>query len=503
MKFSKKLNGIGGLLVGAFVVLGLSPVAQAFDTGPHSDLTREVMVEAGMNENAVGTVQLENWLTDYYSNTPTAAKTVKKNLEMLHFDNLTQTSTLSNYWDRFTINAKISIQQAAREGDSFKVLVLLGMSLHAVQDFYTHSNWVETHPVVNNGADYNTITWFDTDQRNGVRTGRYPNAKPIDKNIDHGDYDKGLNHDSQTRPNFDKAYVFAYAGSQQWVNQVRLWVEEVNPNVWSEAKNLNLNNSERGQLTNGLFYAYRISQWAYTPFDGKDGLWKGKGSGFLRAFVTAAGVWTATTADKFVNPFKTANGNTLFSALTNPPGGQDLGVNASPTVPVPKISPIAMNKKVVLVQTTEVKELPVKFLERKIDPRGIGDIFGRADFYAKITIDGMTFLENTYQNQSSVSNPWKTIKFVDENKGNIDIRYEVWDEDWPDADEHVDVYNGPGRDQVMTYNTQTREIGGTGTTIRGIFDNENKTWNGDGDEKIRASVRGFITTRTLKPFGGR
>ena len=58
-------------LLAATVLLGLVPAAQAFDTGPHQDLTREVLSEIGFNQDANETVQLENWLTDYYSASPT------------------------------------------------------------------------------------------------------------------------------------------------------------------------------------------------------------------------------------------------------------------------------------------------------------------------------------------------------------------------------------------------------------------------------------------------
>lgn len=58
-----------GLLAMA-LLLGVVPATQAFDTGPHQDLTREVLAEIGFNQDANETVQLENWLTDYYTNQP-------------------------------------------------------------------------------------------------------------------------------------------------------------------------------------------------------------------------------------------------------------------------------------------------------------------------------------------------------------------------------------------------------------------------------------------------
>lgn len=483
MNLFRKCGVIGILAAG--LLTGISSAARAFDTGPHNDLTREVMNQIGMNENAVRTVQLENWLVDYYSNTKTFSEENRQPLENLHFDGLETTENVTHYWDRLTINTKAAVQEAAREKNAMKVLALTGMSLHAVQDFYTHSNWVETHPA--SGADYNTVTWFDTKQHTGVRTGSYPNSNPV-KPTDHGNYDQGINHDSQSRPEFGRAYVHAYAASRQWVAQIQDWVNEVDPEVWKAAQNISLSDDDKKALENGLNAAYRVSLWV-TP-EGNDGHWKGKGSGYTVNFVAAVASWVAASGGPFVRHFRDDKWHLLLS------GGQGSeaqalgkGTIAPAEGDVPEVKHISINKKVVLVRTTEIRELPVKFFETKID------VGGTADFYAYIDIDGMRFVENTYQNRDNVSMPWETIKFVDEDKESIDIRIEVWDEDIPTSgDDHCDICNGPGYDQVLRYNTQTREISGT---IRGIFDSDSKVYGEGGNDKDRAYIKGFITTRTL------
>ncbi|ULH14728.1 hypothetical protein MF271_12050 [Deinococcus sp. KNUC1210] len=68
--------------------LCLGGAAQAFDTGHHADLTREVLSEFGMNDTAVRVAQVENWLVDYYSSSPTSFGAVESAAAKLHADNL-------------------------------------------------------------------------------------------------------------------------------------------------------------------------------------------------------------------------------------------------------------------------------------------------------------------------------------------------------------------------------------------------------------------------------
>ncbi|WP_395091219.1 C2 domain-containing protein [Armatimonas sp.] len=493
-----KQYGSKGLLALGLLV-GLVPAAKAFDTGPHQDLTREVLAEIGFNQDANETVQLENWLTDYYTNQPLLKKvlpSIHVSLDKLHFDNLTTTSQVDHYWQRFTVNSKIAFQEAARNKDSFRILVLLGMSLHAVQDFYTHSNWVETHPAPP-GSDYATVTWFDTKNRNSVRTGSYPALSNPPGANDHGNYTHGLNHDSQSRPEFHRAYTFAYAASRQWVSQVRAWVTEIDANEWQAAQHQSLSSSDRSQLKAGLEAAYRISEWVAA--DGNDGHWKGKGSGSGPEFYAAGAAWMTTPCEKFTRPFFTPvpsedyiKKHNCVWALTaaNADGRQELGVDAPATVAVPKVAHIPIKKQMIVVRATEIKELPVGLFDTKIDS------LGTADFYAKITIDGMTLIENTYQNKERVVDPWDTFKFVDDSKERVDIHIEVWDEDMPFkiSDDHCDINPGDKVDLDMTLNTRSQELSGD---VRGIFDNHDKPWGEGGKGKDPAFLKAYCRSRKL------
>ena len=97
------------------------------------------------------------------------------------------------------------------------MLALLGLSLHTVQDFYSHSNWAELQAPPA-GADYATVTWFDAAaQRQGVKTGRASISTEVSTDtsqMPHGGYIDGMNHDSYVHAAWDQAYVLVYAGER-------------------------------------------------------------------------------------------------------------------------------------------------------------------------------------------------------------------------------------------------------------------------------------------------
>ena len=69
-------------LVGLIVLFfSLSGFGYAFDTGPHFDLTGSVLTERGFGETAIKIAQVENWLTDYYSASPTSRGGARDDLE--------------------------------------------------------------------------------------------------------------------------------------------------------------------------------------------------------------------------------------------------------------------------------------------------------------------------------------------------------------------------------------------------------------------------------------
>ncbi len=45
-----------------------APAAGAFDTGPHSDITRDALAAEGFNGRAIRVAQVDNWFDDLYDN---------------------------------------------------------------------------------------------------------------------------------------------------------------------------------------------------------------------------------------------------------------------------------------------------------------------------------------------------------------------------------------------------------------------------------------------------
>src|SRR5262245_10306771 len=128
------LRAILFVAAAGLIAPGRASWLRAFDTGHHHDLTASAMKSLGFNATAIKTAQLENWLVDYYSSQPLAG--LEEDLKKLHFDNLEDSARVSVYWKRFKVNAKAAFEKAAADGDALRIVALLGMSLHAVQDFY-------------------------------------------------------------------------------------------------------------------------------------------------------------------------------------------------------------------------------------------------------------------------------------------------------------------------------------------------------------------------------
>lgn len=279
--------------------------------------------------------------------------------------------------------------------------------------------------------------------------------------------------------------MHAYAASRQWVNQARLWVSEVDSAVWEQAKQISLTDRQAVRLKSDLNAAYRISQWVKWGSD--NGHWKGKGSGDRALFVAFSANWIANSPDSdFVEDFKERYWHQLLSGGLR--GSLDLAANEPPPAPTPRVEPFPFNKRAVFLKSDSVEDLD--------DIDGLGR--GEADFYAKVVINKQTFIESVQNGHDTLNPPWITMKFVDAGISAVAIRYEVWDEDYPVSDDHLDIEPRDGiSDLDFLYNMATHRSGGIG--IDGVFDNPSSLLVSRGDGDNRAEVKMFITTRTLAP----
>lgn len=485
----RSTSGFGTLTKVALIALAVGAVsrpAQAFDTGHHFDLTREAMQDRGFGNTAIEVAQLENWLTDYYSSSPTSS--IKSEVGLLHFDNLLNTQQVSNYWGHFTINTRNAVQQATRDRDALKLLTVMGISLHAVQDFYTHSNWVELRGY--SPSLYQTASWFDAppSSSQNVFTGvasSFPGTPPPG-HPKHGGYDDGLNKDEYGKPLWDQSYVYAFAASREWVNAIQTWVSEVDPSFWSTVQSFNVTGGDRSKLNDDLEALYRISEWVKAGSE--NGHWKGRGSGSRSEFLAFAAAWVAKPDGRFVSEFKDKK---TYRLLSN-----GLTGNTPPTTAVPVVPKLATNHRAVIVRTLKVSEKgDVGTFETKIDP------LGKADFFARITVAGQTFVEAMQLDRSSVTPAWTTIKFIPNSLAQVPIRYQLWDEDGVGRgdDDHVDINPRTGtRDLNLTFVVNTHNLSGD---VTGIYDAQVNPVNiagakPDGD---RGVLQFYVTERSLQP----
>lgn len=91
-------------------------------------------------------------------------------LAKLHFDDHTSVSQLSKTWNRYASGALAGLLWAKENNDINAARNIVGVSLHAMQDFYAHSTWVDA-------PNRRQRTWFDVpvNERNGLMlsTGTY------------------------------------------------------------------------------------------------------------------------------------------------------------------------------------------------------------------------------------------------------------------------------------------------------------------------------------------
>ena len=267
-----------------------APAAVAFDTGHHCDLTCTVLREHGFGDEAIAVAVMGNWMTDYFAVSPTSTGSIQAELRKLHFDNLYGTAQVERYWRWLTANARAAIRVAAKDDDVMAALTVTGVLLHAGQDFYSHSNWVELHPR-SPGEPYRTDTWLGAGPPTGRQciTGTYPPypSPPPSPILAHGDSMRGLNKDSHVRPGWDEAYVFAYVATHELLGPLEQWAESERPGFWLKVRHYNLTETQRRQIRSDLEAVASLSMWTQGP--GVDGRVEGARQ-WLRPVVCSPGL---------------------------------------------------------------------------------------------------------------------------------------------------------------------------------------------------------------------
>ena len=221
------------------VVVAVATPSQAFDTKWHADATRLAMDKHGFSADARLMCQFANYLTDYFSapgdhleklNAYVPAGIPKAgglggvdpvHVARLHFDALIMHSQVEHQWKTLEQNTRNALDRWAADPavkPGYRPVVLLTIlcsSLHAVQDFYSHSNWLKKIPA----RDGATPIWFDVPEAErteaNIKSGWYP-----DGNRAGYLYHREENKDSSARPLNALAFNAATRASIDWVGRL-------------------------------------------------------------------------------------------------------------------------------------------------------------------------------------------------------------------------------------------------------------------------------------------
>lgn len=422
LKTKPGLNSFVGCLVTflTVAVCATTPVS-AFDTGPHFDLTRDALSAEGFGDTAIGVAQVTNWMVDFYeqaSQNPYSghsawwkeliggaigyrehwSETVISSADWLHFDTtpkfvagglqrgLDSPETISMEWDRFTLATRQAVRDCVRTGDVQGLLIVIGITTHAVQDFYAHTNWVEragradTSGFEGPGWAARSIygshpTWFDIPDDARRSSNVHAGVGGVLRGHGHwnGDGNRNLrtsiNKDWPGRPLYQDAYITSYFATRQWVNAVHRWVN--NESIWRAAQQYN----DRRGLDRDLQGAWEISFNA--------GHWQGQGE--------------PTGADA---PGPGGSLDDLIRVLGNYHRAGKSGIRSKFEQMVVKIANKNPQAAEVHIEPSVAYQTPFNFICLKVTkvrdatPTGMVGIdvgADQADFYARATIAGQKF----------------------------------------------------------------------------------------------------------------
>lgn len=480
-------------------VLAMASPAAAFDTGHHFDLTAAALQEQGFGRPAVRQAQIANWVTDYMNTPVYPDQRLARQFDLFHFDDLPTDAAVRARWAGTVANTRRVVEAAAARDDVEGVLTAMGMTLHAVQDFYSHSNWVEGHPRAP-GAAYRTETYFsDPEPLLPLRTSMHPD-RALRPTHAHGDYFRGMNKDSHVRRGWSEAYLFAHAGTREWVNAVRGWAEAVRPGIWSACAAWRPPEAADRDLRRQVVVARRLSSWGSFGFlsdfafvrqvvpTGADGHWKGNGSGsFVGTILTAIGgpsprssavaARAIALAPSLVDGLATWNTPPrVIAALASMGGGG--GVSGQP-----------FGGRAIKVRT-----LSVRTLHGGLDP------LTPPDLYSRVKVGGQAFVEAPQIDRATATPAWTSLAVVPAGARRVPIEYTLFDQDFPEADDQVELT--PAGSLRFWYEPVTGRVGGLPAGARvapsRIDDGVVVTVRGRD-----AEVRLRLTSARLAPAAGR
>jgi CARDB/PLAT/LH2 domain len=409
----------------AATLLAAPAAAPAFDTGPHSDITRDALTAEGFGATAADVVVVNNWFVDLYSNSSKIPQSghadtavsvlgaffendeswpqaVLDGANRMHFDSslwdVANVGKAQIEWDRLqraTTQLLGSITSVNGPNKEIHVLSTIGMGLHALQDFYSHSNWIEQQGVTgNDGTNWSTLTygltptWFDVPK--AVRDSPlnvYIGESTDHKKRKHGAWntngnttmEDGVNKDWPGRPGYANAYTTSYFATRQWVRAIHTALGD--EALWQ--RTLRYANRGGGELDHDLKGALDIGMTT--------GHWQGQGEPCDPSFsLNVCGSRNGLGGDLIgarsaVNSYFEDRGRTRFR-------GAFQGLIPLYGQPAPNGDLLPITSSQGLQATTRFVQMRVTSM-KGVGLRALGDPtpIDRADMYSRATIAGQSF----------------------------------------------------------------------------------------------------------------
>lgn len=418
----------------------LAAPARAFDTQPHFDITRDALIAEGFGLPSASIAGINNWFVDYYTNPDRNPHSGHASFLLgwtrlglahedwpnfyiegarrMHFDyeqraadmpNLATTAGIEREWDRLQFRARRLLGIYGRSNDALGVLSTIGSSLHAVQDFYAHSNWVEDlrpgapglgGPGIASLGYGSHPTFFDIppDVRSTVLVGDrnvYTGVRGIPRGHGHwrSDYlprfppgrptfEEALNKDWSGRPKYQEAYLTAYFATRQWVRAMRTWLG--NEPLWNRAMSM----PQTSALSHDITGAEEISQYS--------GHWQGGGEPcvrFINCSVRSGKAGSLSSLTIALRDFH-AGPTSRYRRAFNQMIGEWALFGDIPDLPDPPSSRA-------IQALTRFAKLEV------VSYRGIslGDLVGDAEIYANVRLGGLPSTSTIIDSADSFSFP--------------------------------------------------------------------------------------------------
>ena len=322
-------------------------------------------------------------------------------------------------WDRLqraTTQLLRSIKSVNGPNKEIQILSTIGMGLHALQDFYSHSNWIEERGVPGaDGTDWSklpfglTPTWFDVpkdDARQAQRLHRRVDrargaaARRLEHRRQHGRWRTGVNKDWPGRPGYANAYTTSYFATRQWVQAIHAALGD--EALWQRV--IRYANRGGGELDHDLKGALDIGMMT--------GHWQGQGEPCDPGFsLNICGSRNGLGGDLIgarsaVNSYFEDRDRTRFR-------GTFQGLIPLFGQPTPNGDLLTVASSQGLQATTRFVQMRVTSM-KGVGLRSLGDptLTDRADMYSRATIAGQSFQSGEINGRDSFSFPLPYAPFT-------------------------------------------------------------------------------------------